>query len=156
MWKMRKKSIFWIIFPALVLISTMSFLSCMSERPENLGLKDGRLSNCPDKPNCVCSFQSDDKHFIEPLSYKNNDTEVHEKIVRALKELPRTKIITETETYIHAECTSLIFRFTDDLEIYIDNGQKLVHFRSASRVGHSDLGVNRKRVEQIKSALNDL
>ncbi len=73
-----------------------------------------------------------------------------------MSELPRTKIITESENYLHVECTSFLFRFVDDLEILLDDQQKLIHFRSASRVGYSDLGVNRQRVELIKEKLSQL
>ena len=68
--------------------------------------------------------------------------------------MARIKIIEETENYLYAECTSFLFRFTDDLEVYVDKESKLIHFRSASRVGHSDLGANRKRVEKLKELLN--
>ena len=153
-----KKFSSWFIALVLVLGTSMAFLSCMSQRPENLGLKNGRLTDCPSSPNCVCSFEekSDDKHFIEPFSFSSSEKEVITKLKEILKDMARTKIVEETENYIAAECTSLIFRFTDDLEFYIDAENKLIHFRSASRVGHSDLGVNRKRIDAIKEKLKGL
>jgi len=66
--------------------------------------------------------------------------------------IPRMVIITETESYLHAEATSLIFRFRDDVEFVIDQQANVIHFRSASRVGHSDLGANRVRMEEIRKA----
>jgi len=65
--------------------------------------------------------------------------------------MKRTTIVAEKEDYLHAEAKSLIFRFVDDVEFYFPATEKLIHVRSASRVGHSDLGVNRKRVEEIRS-----
>lgn len=142
----------------LVLAGTMAFLSCMSKAPENIGLQNGKLADCPSSPNCVCSQQdkNDEEHFIDSLPFSSSPALALEKIKTALNEIPRTKIVSETENYLHVECTSLIFRFTDDLEIFIDESSKQIHFRSASRVGHSDLGVNRKRVNKLKERLKGL
>ena len=117
-----------------------------------------RAPRCPSSPNCVCTFEleSDSQHYISPMSYVSEDSEVLTKIKSALNKVPRTEIITEKEDYLHVECTSLIFRFTDDLEIYIDKEKKLIHFRSASRVGHSDLGANRSRVNKVKKLLEGI
>ena len=90
------------------------------------------------------------------MPYTSEDSEVIGKVKDALKKMARTEIITETENYLYAECTSFLFRFTDDLEVYVDSEKKLIHFRSASRVGHSDLGANRKRVENLKSLLKGI
>ena len=140
----------------LVLAGTMAFISCMSEAPENIGLQNGKLADCPSSPNCVCSQQdkSDEKHFIEALSYQAEPAVVMSHIKEVLNSMSRTKVISESENYLHVECTSLIFRFKDDLEFFIDTEQQKIHFRSASRVGHSDLGVNRKRVEEIKKKIS--
>lgn len=143
----------------LVLAGTMAFLSCMSQAPDNIGLKNGKLTNCPSTPNCVCSQQDStaDSHFIEPLSYGSlSREEVMAHIKTAISSMPRTEIISEDDTYLHLVCTSLVFRFKDDLEIFIDTENKMIHYRSASRVGHSDLGVNRKRVDELKKKLSAL
>jgi uncharacterized protein (DUF1499 family) len=66
--------------------------------------------------------------------------------------LPRTRVVAEEADYLHAECTSLIFRFVDDLEFSVDRLEKKIHVRSASRVGKYDFGVNRRRVEAIRRA----
>ena len=115
------------------------------------GLLEGRLKPCPDKPNCVSSeFVSDAEHYIEPLVYSADDAE---------QVLPRLKTIIgdmggsvqlEKTDYLAATFTSSVFRFVDDLELRIDTGQRTIHLRSASRVGHGDGGVNRKRVELLK------
>jgi uncharacterized protein (DUF1499 family) len=74
-----------------------------------------------------------------------------EQIVRAM---PRTKVVRQEENYIRMECSSRLFRFVDDVEFWFDDANKVIHFRSASRKGYSDLGVNRKRVEQIREQFN--
>lgn len=128
-------------------------------RPDNLGVVNGRLALCPNKPNCVSTQATDPTQTIQPLSYTVEKERLVDAIDRALKEEPRTKVIVQTSDYVHAECTSLLFRFVDDLEIWIDEQAKELHARSASRIGYSDLGVNRKRVERlfakVSQALND-
>lgn len=76
-----------------------------------------------------------------------------EKILEILQETARTEVVTAADNYVHAESTTLLLRFTDDFELYIDSRDKLLHFRSASRVGHSDFGTNRKRVQAFKQRL---
>lgn len=122
-------------------------------RPTNLGVQNGRLAACPDKPNCVSTQAAKESHRIAPLAFDSEMTEMESAVRDTLVGLPRTKIITDQDGYFHAECTSLICRYVDDLEVWIDGEARLVHARSASRVGHSDLGVNRKRVEKLFEAI---
>lgn len=130
--------------------------SCTGTRPENLGLEQGRFTPCPDKPNCVSSFEqkSDDEHYIDPLNSKGSSSELQSKVIKILKKQPRAEVVTVNDNYIHAEFTSLIMRYVDDIEFFFPPEGNLIHIRSASRIGHSDLGVNRKRVEMIRSAIN--
>jgi len=114
-------------------------------------VKDGNLTPCPESPNCVSSQSTDEKHFIEPLSYDGSLVEAREKLVSIIQSMKRSQIILKEDTYIHAEFTSALFRFVDDTEFYFDDAAKTIHMRSASRVGYSDLGVNRKRIETIRS-----
>ncbi len=112
------------------------------------------LKACPSSPNCVISQNPEDKkHYVEALL--TNDTSVSEKrskILSVLAELPRVKIVTDEENYIHAEFTSKLMSYVDDVEFLISEGR--VDVRSASRVGYSDLGANRKRIEKIRSKLD--
>ena len=111
-----------------------------------------RLDKCPASPNCVCSCYPDDtEHFIEPLTFKKNVKSSLKKI--CLEKFKRCELVQEKENYLHFVFTSFLFRFKDDLEFVIDSKKKVVHVRSASRVGHSDLGVNKKRVEKIREYL---
>lgn len=126
------------------------------KRPENLGVQDGKLLPCPDTPNCVSSQSTDAVHQIEPLTYKSTSAEALARLKQAIQSLPRTKIIAETNNYLYAEFTSAIMRFVDDVEFYLDEEAKVFHVRSASRLGQSDLGVNRKRIETIRAKLQEL
>lgn len=137
---------------ALVWAGIMVAFSLSARRPVDLGAKDGRLRPCPATPNCVCTADQGTQHAIEPLTFTGEPAGAWRRLQEVLREYPRTAIITATEDYIHAECTSLVFRFVDDVEFLLDAAGKKVHFRSASRVGRSDLGVNRARMEAIRAA----
>jgi uncharacterized protein (DUF1499 family) len=130
----------------------MFTLSALAQRPENLGVNDGRLGPCPSSPNCVCSQDGGEQHAIEPITFDGDADAAWARLKRVLAEQPRTKIVVESEGYLHAESASLVFRFVDDVEFLLDRERGLIHVRSASRVGRSDLGVNRQRVEQIRQA----
>jgi uncharacterized protein (DUF1499 family) len=122
-------------------------------RPTGLGLKDGKLSSCPSTPNCVCSQGADVAHAIEPLAYTSSATEAMEKLRQVVGAIERTKIISQTEDYLYAEFSSKLMGFVDDVEFYVDAAKKVIQVRSASRLGQSDLGVNRKRIELIRTKL---
>ncbi|MDT7043203.1 DUF1499 domain-containing protein [Candidatus Nitronereus thalassa] len=111
---------------------------------------DKRLAPCPSSPNCVSSQSKDPDHYIDPLAFHGSPEDTKTRLKHVLTSLPRTIIVEEGPTYLRAESTSLIFRFTDDLDFVIDAEQQLIHVRSASRVGYSDLGANRKRIEAIR------
>ncbi len=127
---------------------------CTGMRPANLGTKDGKLLPCPSSPNCVSSQSIDRGHAIEPLSFPGTVAEAHAGIKKIILGMKRSRIVSETDYYIHAEFSSAVFRFVDDVEFWFDESAKLIHVRSAARLGYSDLGVNRKRVEDIRSRWN--
>jgi uncharacterized protein (DUF1499 family) len=137
-----------------MLISFMLF-NCSGFRPKDIGVKEGQLKNCPDTPNCVSTQSTDTVHKIAPINYIGTKEEAINKMVIVINSLKRTKIITKSENYLYAEFTSALMRFVDDVEFYFDDTDKLIHFRSASRLGYSDLGVNRKRMEEISKLFLD-
>ena len=117
-----------------------------------LGVHGGKLAACPSTPNCVSSQATDAEHSIAPLTYGTSLADAKARLKRVVGEMPRTRLISETDDYLHFEFTTRIMRFVDDVEFYFDDAAKRIHVRSASRVGRSDFGVNRKRVEQIRAA----
>lgn len=139
----------------LVPIFVFAGLSMMSKRPSNLGVTAGKLAPCPGSPNCASSQTGDSSIKMDALSFDGDNASAMERLKRAVTSIPRTEIITATEDYLHAESTSRLFRFVDDVEFYIDSENQLIHFRSASRIGHSDLGVNRKRMARVKQLFED-
>jgi uncharacterized protein (DUF1499 family) len=137
----------------LAVVVMFAFLSVTSRRPVNLGVTAGRLLKCPSSPNCVCSQDDDPGHHTEPIRYSGKDPIATLAVV--VGSMPGGKVISSTDDYLYAEYTSFLFRFVDDVEFQLDPPAKLIHCRSASRAGHSDLGVNRKRIEAIRKALAD-
>jgi uncharacterized protein (DUF1499 family) len=119
--------------------------------PTDLGVKQGKLLACPNTPNCVSSQSTDAASQIEPLAYSGDSAQALANLKSVIEAMPRTQIITATNNYIYAEFTSALMGFVDDVEFYLDDAAGMIHVRSASRLGQSDLGVNRKRVEEIRS-----
>jgi len=140
-----------IFFAAAMSIFT---ICCSGKRPSNIGLNKGMLAECPGSPNCVSSQSKDKAHYIDPIVYQGSREEAVDKILSVIKSEKRTNIIVQEKDYIHAEFTSLIFRFVDDVEFYFNDEKKIIHIRSASRLGYSDMGANRKRIEGIREKFN--
>jgi uncharacterized protein (DUF1499 family) len=130
---------------------SLLLIGCTGSRPANLGVHDGKLAPCPASPNCVSSQSIDREHSIEPLRYTGSAAEAMDRMKRTIKSMKRVQIITDTGTYVHAEFTSALFRFVDDVEFFLDERAAVIHVRSASRLGSSDLGVNRRRIETIRT-----
>lgn len=125
--------------------------ACAGEPPQGLGpTADGRLTPCPDSPNCVSSFSDSERHAIEPLQADLS-------AIRSLiGELNNADVVEyDGENYLRAEFTTRIIGFVDDVEFLHDPEANVTHVRSASRVGYSDLGANRQRIERLRHRLND-
>ena len=113
------------------------------------------VTPCPSTPNCVSSVDKGRKHFIEPLRFDTSPENARNRLTAVLTAMKRTRVVKNEGKVIHAECTSAIMRFVDDVEFLIDDPQKVIHVKSASRTGHSDLGVNRRRIENIRNRFNE-
>lgn len=115
-------------------------------RPANLGVTNVRLSPCKRTPNCVSSQAdpADREHYIAPLAFDRGIQELR----RIVESMPGVTIIKEQGNYLYAEFRTPLLRFVDDVELFLDG--RVVHVRSASRLGRRDFGVNRKRIEEIR------
>jgi uncharacterized protein (DUF1499 family) len=131
---------------------TMILFSVLAKKPDTLGVTDGHLAACPSSPNCVYSADADAAHAIEPLAFTGDPDDAWLRLEEVVANYPRTHVVTDRDGYLHAECSSFLFRFVDDLEFLLDREGKKIQVRSASRAGRSDLGVNRARVEAIRAA----
>lgn len=140
------------ILLALGLVAYIVMAVMSQKMPSNLGLENKALRPCPDFPNCVCSeqhTQQDQLHAIAPIPASKETWLKLQQIILT----QGGNIQTQQESYIHATFTTPVFRYVDDVELRYDADASLIHIRSASRIGRSDFGVNRKRVAAIKQAL---
>ena len=127
-------------------------VGCSGTAPTNLGAREGRLASCPSTPNCVSSqaAKSDAEHYVEPLAFEGSVEGAMAKLLSVFEAMSRLEVVTRTSDYLHVEATSLIFRFVDDVEFLFVQDEGLIHCRSAARLGRSDFGVNRARIEEIR------
>lgn len=139
-----------------LLYFAIMMVGCSESFSSHTRVTGGRLLICPDSPNCVSSQSDDPRHAIAPLRYEGTADKARECLIKAVLGMKRSHIVISEELYLHAEFTSAFFRFVDDVELLLDDGKKLIDVRSASRVGNSDFGVNRKRVEEIRSRFDAL
>lgn len=120
------------------------------KRPNDLGVKNGRLKPPPASPNAVSSQAQDASHAIAPLSYTGSAVRAMDALVAVVEATPRTRVVSRTNDYLYAEYESALMGFVDDVEFWFEPNAKVIHVRSASRLGYSDFGVNRARIEDIR------
>lgn len=144
-----KKMIYWTLGTFLFLCLILLTLSIFSRKPSDAGLSEGRLRPCPGTPNCVCSEHRGTPSFVEPLAFDGPPAAAWQR-AKGVIEAMGGRIEVEEESYLRATFSTRIFRFQDDLELRLAPEEGCIHIRSSSRVGYSDLGMNRKRVESIR------
>ena len=113
------------------------------------------LGQCPSSPNCVSSADSGDSHYIAPITINGDPGEAWQALTDILTADRNIEITASAEHYLRAEATTRILRFTDDVEFLLKGEERRIDMRSASRVGYSDLGKNRRRLEGIRSEMID-
>ena len=129
----------------------MSLLS--GKKPAYIGHKYGQLAACPKSSNCVSS-QALGKAHIKPITFDHGAEQAWGVLTNVMQTHKGASITEEGEQYMHFECRTPLLGFVDDVEFYLDGKNKTIHVRSASRLGYSDLGKNRKRIEQIRNSFN--
>ena len=130
------------------LLALLPFLSaCAGEPPQDIGVRDGRLIACPESPNCVSSYESSEEHAIAALYGNLNQVQ------QILVAMDGANIVEQSNNYLYAEFTSSLMGYVDDVEFLYDAASNTTQVRSASRVGYSDMGANRSRVEAIRMQL---
>ncbi len=123
--------------------------------PSNLGVNDGRLAPCPRSPNCVASQAdpADATHFIAPIAFKGDAGAAWRALRETVASSERVRIVGEQDGYLRAEFATKFLGFVDDVEFLLDAPAQVIHIRSASRLGSRDLGVNRARIEALRTRL---
>jgi uncharacterized protein (DUF1499 family) len=141
-----------LLLNGLVLFTLIGLWGCGASKPKDLGMNNGQFKPCPSSPNCVSTQAdtSDEEHYMAPIPYQGSRESAQKKIMAVIDEMPRTKVLKDKENYIHVTFTTRIMRYVDDVEFYLPADDKLIHFRSASRLGYSDMGKNRERMNTVK------
>lgn len=151
---MLKKFLRKIVIISVVMVIGLAMLSFFGPEAPALGVSDGQLSECPGSPNCVSSMAQLKDFAMEPIPFSdptNSGADELTKLKQVIaEEFPRATLIDQQDSYLRYEFCTFVFRFVDDVEFLTAPEEKLIHFRSASRVGRSDLGLNRKRMAKIK------
>lgn len=142
-----------LLLAALLAWGGMIVFNLFSKAPDGLGVREGRLAACPASPNCVSSQAdpADGKHYVEPFPVPEDVSDPIGKLAAIVEDRAGARIVTRDAHYLHAEFTTPLMRFVDDVELYAPPGEAIVHVRSASRIGYSDLGANRKRIEDLRA-----
>lgn len=138
------------IFIVVVFIFFVINIYIQNQNPQiELGVYEGRFHELSNKPNSVSTQTADISKLVKPLDFKGSLEESKSSIIKAFEEYSSIEIKKETRNYIHAISTTPILKFRDDIEVYFDENNSLVHYRSASRAGYSDMGLNRERYNKI-------
>jgi uncharacterized protein (DUF1499 family) len=131
-------------------VVVLVFLFLGSNMEKNLtGLQNGRLIPCASSPNCVCSEFSD-SHFVEPFPYLENIEQSRDKIISIISNDTKAEILSQNSYYIHVVFTTIFMKYKDDVEFRFDDENHVIHVKSASRVGYSDLGKNKSRIDSLR------
>lgn len=117
---------------------------------------DGPLRDCPASPNCVCTQASRAAQHMPAIAFSGTAAAAIAALVEEITNWPRTRIVSRKSNYLHVTVRTRLFRFVDDVEFFAEEDAHLLHFRSASRLGYSDLGVNRRRMENLSNRISKL
>lgn len=137
---------------AVVAAGLLLFTACAGERPGELGVRDGKLKQCPASPNCVSSLAQPGGHQIAPLSFSGDPDTAFAQLRLVLSRRGDATLVEEQRDYLRVEFRTPL-GFVDDAEFLLDRQLRLIQLRSASRLGYSDLGKNRSRVEELRKQL---
>ena len=129
-------------------LGLLGLFGCAGEQPNNLGAQDGLLVPCPRSPNCVSSQARDERHRIAPLTFADEPDTAWARLRAVLTGRADATLIEEQPGYLRLELRTTLF--VDDAEFLLDPVNRVIHVRSASRLGYSDLGKNRSRMEEIR------
>jgi uncharacterized protein (DUF1499 family) len=134
----------------LLSVAGLVLLSLGSPPPTGIGVRNGVLAGCEDTPNCVSSSASSPANRMPPLAFDGDPTVAMQILRNVIADMDGANLVSVKDGYIYCEFTTPLFRFVDDAQFLLDREQSVIQFRSASRIGYSDLGLNRRRMTQIR------
>jgi uncharacterized protein (DUF1499 family) len=145
----KRRRLLWLLLPALLLLSLPMALSSSSATHAAGLTAGGTLSACPSSPNCVCSEGPDPS--VQPFAFEGDPDAAFTSLLELLRDETRVELVTAQPDYAHAVFRTPVLRFRDDVELRLDRAAHRIHVRSASRLGYSDLGTNRRRIESLRT-----
>ena len=152
-----------VVVLALVLVIAGQMGLLAGKAPSRLGVTDGRLKPPSSTPNSVSSQASlypdhpqQAYAAIAPLTFKGDGEAAIKQLAQVLTQMPRTVIVTQNADYLYAQSTTALLKFTDDVEFWLDKPNHVIQARSSSRLGRKDFGVNRARVEAVRTAFAEV
>lgn len=150
---MRKKRVLIVVLlvTATVVWAAVRWVNSRSRPAHAIGFSDKQLAACPDRPNCISTTAKRPEQRIAPFLVEEAPEGALATLETIIQSMPRSRIVSSREHYLHAEFRSRIFGFVDDVEFLIDESERAIHFRAAARVGDSDFGVNRSRMDKIRA-----
>ena len=131
-------------------------LATLSSSPDTPDMPDTRLEPCPGTPNCVSTQETRESRRMVPITYSGNIDQALQQLLDLLAEQPRVEVTEVGDQIVRAVFTTRLLRFKDDVVFLFEPEEQVIHFRSASRVGRSDLGANRERMERISKLYYDV
>lgn len=139
-----------VMLPILVIAGRYYFSAY--PRPSKVG--NGTMAPCPNAPNCVSTQAVDDAQKIEPIPIGESAAATLDSIEKVIGTMPKSTVITRTDSYLYVEFRSSLWNFVDDLEFFVNTDDNIIEARSSARIGYSDGGVNRARYLKITRALS--
>ena len=153
---MRKKRSKLIGVFAVLAAASAGFIYYQNSQSPEVGVKDGRFRPLSSKPNNISTQASEPEKRVDPLEFKATAKETSTALIIAIHSVGKATLEVEDEDYLHAVFTTPLMRFHDDAEFWLDVEEKLVHVRSASRAGYSDMGMNRRRYQKLAEIYKNL
>ena len=144
-----------IIIAVLVLASSGRIVYENNQAPK-LGVNEGKFKPLSSKPNNVSTQAQDPAKQVDTLAFKSDLASTMSAIKTSIDSYGGAKIIEESDNYLYVIFTTALMKYNDDVEFWLDETKQEVHFRSASRAGYSDLGLNRKRYNELASLYNSI
>jgi uncharacterized protein (DUF1499 family) len=144
-----------IVFPFLLvlLIGVAGFMLIQNVSSPKLGVESGQLKPLSSRPNAVSTQAKSESKRVAAIAFKGSADQYLAKVAAVIDGMPGAEIKQKEGAYLYAVFTTPLMRFRDDVEIFLDDTAQELHFRSASRVGYSDMGANKKRYHAFASAL---
>lgn len=139
---------------AILIFSGIALIAGEGGKAADHRVEGRKLRPCPGSPNCVCTMNTESRHAIEPLRFAEAPDAAFARLKRIVRGTARSSIIFEDNAYIQAEFRTLL-GFVDDVEFLLDRSAGVIHMRSASRLGYWDLGVNRRRLEEVRRLFSE-